>query len=69
MCGRVVPGSLCAEPNRDYMEALEEDAARGSPALFGRWTIRVMQTARALEANANARLAMDDLMLCLALAR
>ncbi|MGI6130617.1 MAG: ATP-binding protein [Bacillota bacterium] len=55
--------------NRDYMKALEEDAARGSPALFGRWTIRVMQTARALDANANARLAMDDLMLCLALAR
>jgi len=55
--------------NRDYMEALEEDAVRGSPALFGKWTIRVMQTARALEANVNPRLAMDDLMLCLALAR
>jgi DNA polymerase-3 subunit delta' len=55
--------------NRDYMEALEEDAAHGSPALFGKWTIRVMQTARALEANVNPRLAMDDLMLCLALAR
>ncbi len=55
--------------NRDYLEALQEDVGRGSPALFGRWTVRVMQTARALEANANARLAMDDLMLCLALAR
>ena len=55
--------------NRDYMEALEEDAVRGSPALFGKWTIRVMQAARAFEANANPRLVMDDLMLCLALAR
>lgn len=55
--------------NRDYMEALEEDASRGSPELFARWTVRVMQTARALQANANARLAMDDFMLGLALTR
>ncbi len=55
--------------NRDYMEALEEDVARGSPELFARWTVRVMQTARALQANANVRLAMDDFMLGLALTR
>lgn len=53
--------------NLDHIMDIREDAARGEPSLFSRWTVKAMQTAQALRSSANPRLAMDDLFLNLAL--
>ncbi|OPZ65555.1 MAG: DNA polymerase III subunit tau [Firmicutes bacterium ADurb.Bin506] len=53
--------------NIDLADEISADAERGRPEQFRRWAEKCMSTAEALAANANARLALDDLMLDLAL--
>lgn len=53
--------------NVDLADEISADAERGDPGLFRRWAEKCMSTGEALAANANPRLALDDLMLNLAL--
>lgn len=53
--------------NSDYLPAMLDDAQRHESGVFSEWAAHAVRTAEAIRANANVRLAMDDLFLSIAL--